>query len=508
MGYIGNFPINRYSTNNSGANAINQMTQMNNQERIKQNMAREGYMRKVIQDTNYSDLVSDRNRMTTAKAVQSLEDFMTNAYMYEMDDDGSFTSKRKRFMGKPTISAKESAVMQQMAAKMAQEVGRLRMEEEQLAKAEAAYKNPKNQGVYDPEIVEANIQNYYQYGVYPEEGFLSAAPVSVHSWTRDKQFDTRPTEQRKPNVSQEGNYDVYTYPSAPEEYQMATWREQMATDEGKQKGAVKDMFVDVENGKVSMDEVKALVMGAVGYDPQTPESVYGASQQADAILGGYGNSRKYAPDLIEAATNYWEMNGAWKNIGAGSQQRKFNDARAQRRIKEAEEAAYTPTQVRDYDIQGEEVQGVDLSNTTKTKLNNFQLPTGSYKIVTEEVNSNQAKIDAKKEEVANSQGRKKRIAEREVKNLQSTGKTVKKKAKEVIDDKETGDYEVVTYGKYKGENNQVIVLKKSGKDKYGNSIPDEYIFVPMEGNEDLLSNIDKNFKKDKEEGQFKKSIGW
>lgn len=512
MTYISNYNIPNYSSyfnQNWGVKSlINSISDMIDEKRALNRQSSAG-INMAIKESKYSSLVYDRNRKQATDMIQGLQDLNTNAMMYKMDEDGSFTEKRRSlFEG---VSDRENVFIQSQTRDSVAEIDKLYREEQLIAQAEQEHRN--NPGLYDSVLFDEAFERYVGKG----EDFdtiksllLVRRGIEPSLWSNDKKlssnldYDRNAIEIVDPNNP---NQLIKVTPSAPEDMQRAVFNNEIMTDDGKAIGMIDEMIKNEDP-----DDVIALIAGSMDYyNPEDHKTVAQAEKDAKNIYTNYRAYKTLTPDLKEASITYGEHKGYHRNIGKGYQsgpyvnKTAYNDSLKRGRDKSEETTDYTPTETRPFNIKGIEIQGVDLSQSNKIMLQNYQLPKGSFKITSEVGNRNQSKIDSLMSKLDKAGKKESRKIQKEIDSLKGEDRPYTKK--QFITDVVTKDYEVVTYGgdKYGGDEEYIVIKEPDNNDKKG-----DYIFVPMKGNDGLLQYINKNYKKDEEfkASQGKKTINW
>ena len=352
MNYIPQYPISTHSQANQNWGMQNLVQTVDDlyRTRISMNRMREKEIFDALGGLKYSDLVKDRNTKLASDSINKIYDELKNAYMYEMDDDGTYTSKKKTFAFGPKLNDREYATIMNKISNIDQLISQRLSEEKILEADEKLYKEDQRNGtgLYDEEEYKMNVRHYELSGLMPEGGsFLSPKAKDPLAVVSDKKLDIRTTQLKQPEVVPSGVYDIKRYPSMNEDLQSAIYSDIVARDVGFQKGLVDKMASEED-----IDSFKARIMGAIDYyDPNNPEAVRKASMEAERIMDDYFSLRKFEPDLVEAAATWGQVvKGYHKKIGEGYDVKSIN----QSRYKDALEK-----------IQGEE--------------ENQQLPEGKYK---------------------------------------------------------------------------------------------------------------------------------
>ena len=454
-------------------------------------------IQKVMSEYNSAMPWIENHKETASKMIEQFEN--RYAEMLTYDKNG----KIKRFFGEPQLTDSEYVELQQMAAQMGQQFDKWKKADETMLKYTDEYK--KNAQKYDSETFNIVDSDYKASGELTRSP-LEVKPANVYDYI--SKLDPRTPDQLKQDTVPSGN--TWITKSLDPEIQRQLYWQAATTDFSFQKGMVDMMMRD---NTLSTNDKIQYIMGIMApnlpYDKPSEymnntalrEQVYKTYDEASRIVKEYQNERKFNPRLIEAAAYYDDQRfGLSKRIGKGGSrinETLYNYDQREARQKAEQEKEYTPTQEREYNIEGVPVTGIDLSRNSKTRLNNFQLPKGSYTMDRKEEieNPEYVKIKSKME---NAKGRDKKNLERQLKDIPEMISRPRVD-KSFIKDIGTADYEVVTYGE-DGSGNKVIILKEPDrKDEYGEIRKGRYIFIPMEGNEEILKQINKNFKKDQEQ---------
>lgn len=458
-------------------------------------------IQKAMIEYNSAEPIMKKHQEVMTEAIDMLQEEYANMLTY--GEDG----KVKRGFGEPKITDKEYLQWMQNAAKLGVQAEKWKKDTDQVYKEVEEYK--KNTVKYDPRTFNLRNSDWSVTGEY-ELPLLEAAPANVYEYL--SKLDPRTKDELSFATSKKavGNEWEITIQSLNPEIQRQLYYTAANNDYAFQKGLV-DMMMD--DNALTKDQkieyIRGIIAPNLPYDKPgeymqneaVRKQIFKAHEEAMRVVDEYEVERKFDPRIIDAAAHYNdERFGLSQRIGMGGSYRTPNETMINYDARKArEEKEFEPTEQRTYTIDGVPVEGVDLSRSTKTILSNFQLPKGSY---TMEVGQAKSQLESMTERAneLESKGEKKKAKEirDKINKGEYSSETRQSTIKKTLSDTKTADYEVVTYGKDGSDNNVIVIKEPDTEDSYGKEVKGRYIFVPMEGNESILNQINKNFKKDQE----------
>jgi hypothetical protein len=439
-----------------------------------------------LEKLSMSELLNTKNSELAQQAYDKITETMTNAMM---------TNKGNDFWG-PQIDDKEYADIMNQIKTLDGYITGLRNDEKLVAEQEKIYRDEylNDKGTFDLKLSARNFKNYWETGEKPEDGmFLVPNGVPSSTWMSDSKYYTK--EQSQPHTLADG---TRVFPDAPDDYKLDQYQRGMQ-NYANRKGLAEEMVTPLFTGYANEKDVKAIddslngVLASAGFTDR------GAIERKKMeMTKKLFETGKLDPLLGQAAEEWGYRTGKYKQIAKGYSSR--NDKTS------AEDTANIPQTPKTYNINGIEVKGVDLSRSSKTTLSNYQPPEGSYAMRVTTPKSEKEQLNA---EIAKAQrnGDKKRVKELQKQVATASTTTSPRVDKTKISATTTADYEVVTYGKDPQGKSVVVMKQKDYTNPAGIVVKGEYIITPLEGQEELLKQINKNFKQPTED-TGKKEIEW
>jgi hypothetical protein len=437
---------------NSGYQFLEQLNQTK-QEIDKGNRLKNNAIRTALDKLSPSELAQKQNKELAESAYNSILEDLTNSMMYKLDEDGTYTSKRKEhsFWG-PRIDDREYSMIMERIADADRMITEAKMEQAIADKwlNEFDKERSKPTGKIDNERTQAIFDAYYKEGIMPDDGqWMVYNGVGADSWTRDPKYYLK--EQQR---SAEG--DMWVVRGAPQNYQRDVYYTEMQ-DPIKQKGMADEMLKNYQRGTPEGDKAVGRIASNL-ISSGVPEDQ--AMDRAVQELDRFSSTGKPSAVLADAAIEWGEVDmGYHRNIGKGYKVRREAEGSAGGAAGSVEpkERTYVAGDFRMDNF----VDFVSLSQGDRRL--NTQLPKGTIKVTNEKGN---------------------KVATKSFPEL-----------------KQQGVYDVAGYDKNAGF---IVVRSKETKDDRGRPVPPVDYLVPYRGNEYL---IEKQTKKvaggiSKQENQF------
>ncbi|MBN1683754.1 hypothetical protein JW865_09415 [Candidatus Bathyarchaeota archaeon] len=405
--------------------------------------------------------------------INELENNIAEKLTFEQDTKGF--KKLKRVIGlEPKLTDDEYINIINEIGSASKEFDKWRNEFTEFGKEDAEYK--KNPEKYDSRQYQMSLDNFYKTGERPldkngkPKSILSPAAKNVYKEVVSNEMDSRSAADKEKKVTRNGIYITEEVKGLPPEIQNQTYYARAEQDAGFQKGLVNSLIA--YNGMSEEDKI-SYVMGSIdpnafsvdrnslpdNLKPLYDENAKIRRSEVEKMFADLKNNNEYAPELIEAATDF----GAHilklpSKIGEGYSRTEIDPA------KDPDKEDITPLQERKVNFAGVNYDNyVDLSTVSSeyTEVSNYKLPKNSMKFV-EKINpSTGATIP-----------------------INAKGKDLSRiKIKNPIETKTENNYTIAGWDKSKN------IIRLVLKDKYHlESGEQESYMVPYRGNEYLVED--------------------
>jgi hypothetical protein len=395
MQFIPNYTVPEINTPFSNTNAMGYLVNAIKDEQEKRAQSTRLTMNAINQAMQQLDpgaLISDQNTNLANTYLKDMDETITNAMMYQMNADGTFSDKkRERSLLGPQITNEEYALLMKKFQSYDMQISKLRVEEKIVGGQWDEYKENKDK--YDSRSLN-NFNEYWKGGKMVNGGdLLVPKPEFIDNLFSDPKFDPRNETQKQASITpdpKDFRYNLHKVTGVDEQTQQRIYDVAATSSPTVQNSLINAMITESPSSPTEDGELPVIyrVLASMN-DPNrnyTFEEREQMEDKAQAMIIAYQKYGTMAPELADAAV-MWGRNTRkiYRKIGAGSERRVYDESRAKEMRDKSEEKKITPVR-RDIEVDGVYInEATDLNTTSipKERRNmgaGFSYPKDSYVI--------------------------------------------------------------------------------------------------------------------------------